>query len=44
MTGLAELAPGLFERVYPVFGTNKVFREVADAREKEQGEKSKYSG
>jgi len=44
VTGLAELAPGLFERVYPVFGTNKVFREVADAREKEQGEKSKYSG
>ena len=36
VTGFAELAPGLFERVYPVFGTNKVFGELADARDKER--------
>ena len=36
VTGLAELTPGLFERVYPVFGTNKVFGELADARDRER--------
>ena len=35
VTGFAELAPGLFERVYPLFGTNKVFGELADARDRE---------
>jgi short-subunit dehydrogenase len=35
VTGFAELAPGLFERVYPVFGTNKVFGQLADARDRE---------
>lgn len=39
VTGLAELTPGLFERVYPVFGTNKVFSQLADAREKERADK-----
>ncbi len=33
---LSELAPGLFERVYPVFQTNKVFGQLADARDKQQ--------
>ena len=36
VAGLSELAPGLFERVYPVFQTNKVFGQLADAREKQQ--------
>lgn len=35
VSGFAELAPGLFERIYPVFGTNKVFGELADARDRE---------
>jgi short-subunit dehydrogenase len=34
ITGFAELTPGLFERIYPVFQANKVFAELADAREK----------
>ncbi|MCC6961055.1 MAG: SDR family NAD(P)-dependent oxidoreductase [Dehalococcoidia bacterium] len=34
VTGLAEFMPGVFERVFPVFGTNKLFEDVADAREK----------
>ena len=36
VAGLSELAPGLFERVYPVFQTNKVFGQLADARDKQQ--------
>jgi hypothetical protein len=35
VTGFAELAPGLFERVYPIFQANKVFAQLADAREEE---------
>ncbi len=34
VTGLAELTPGLFERVFPLFGTNKLFEDIADARER----------
>lgn len=34
VTGLAELTPGVFERVFPLFGTNKMFEDIADAREK----------
>ena len=34
VTGLAELTPGVFERVFPMFGTNKLFEDIADAREK----------
>jgi short-subunit dehydrogenase len=34
VSGLAEFAPGLFERVFPLFGTNKLFEDVADARER----------
>lgn len=29
ISGFAELFPGLFERVYPVFGANKLFAKVA---------------
>ena len=36
VTGFAEMAPGMFERVYPIFRANKVFAELADVRE--QGE------
>jgi len=35
VTGFAELAPGLFERIYPLFQANKVFNQLADLREKE---------
>ena len=34
VSDLAELTPGVFERVFPMFGTNKLFEDVADAREK----------
>jgi hypothetical protein len=34
ISGLAELTPGLFERVFPLFGTSKLFKDVADARAK----------
>lgn len=34
VSGLAELTPGLFERSFPLFGTNKLFEDIADAREK----------
>lgn len=34
VSGLAELTPGLFERTFPLFGTNKLFEDIADAREK----------
>ena len=34
VTGLAELTPGVFERVFPLFGTNKLFEDIADARER----------
>lgn len=34
VSGLAELTPGVFERVFPLFGTNKLFEDIADAREK----------
>lgn len=33
VSGFAEAAPGLFERVFPVFGTFTLFRKIADARE-----------
>ena len=29
ISGVAELFPGLFERIYPVFGANKLFAKVA---------------
>ena len=32
ITGIAEFMPGVFERVFPVFGTNKIFEDIADAR------------
>jgi short-subunit dehydrogenase len=35
VTGLAELTPGMFERTFPVFGTNKLFQDIAEARDKE---------
>jgi len=35
VTGLAELTPGIFERVYPIFGVNKVFGQLADVRDEE---------
>lgn len=34
VTGLAELTPGVFERVFPLFGTNKLFEDIANARER----------
>jgi short-subunit dehydrogenase len=34
VSSLAELTPGVFERVFPLFGTNKLFEDIADAREK----------
>ncbi len=37
VSGFAEMAPGVFERVFPLFGTNKIFEEIADAREKDEG-------
>ncbi len=37
VSGLAELAPGVFERVFPVFGTAKLFEGIADARERKEG-------
>ncbi|MGE3074929.1 MAG: SDR family NAD(P)-dependent oxidoreductase [Dehalococcoidia bacterium] len=37
VSGLAELAPGLFERTFPLFGTYGLFRDVADEREKSGG-------
>ncbi len=37
VSGLAELTPGVFERVFPLFGTNKLFEDIADAREKDEG-------
>jgi short-subunit dehydrogenase len=39
VTGLAELTPGMFERTFPVFGTNKLFEDIAEARDKEHVEK-----
>ena len=29
VSGFAELFPGLFERMYPLFGANKLFAKVA---------------
>lgn len=34
VSGLAELTPGVFERIFPLFGTHKLFEEIADARDK----------
>jgi short-subunit dehydrogenase len=39
VSAFAEAAPGVFERVFPVFGTFTLFRKIADAREK-RGEKA----
>ncbi|GIW18111.1 SDR family oxidoreductase [Tepidiforma sp.] len=33
---LAELMPGTFEKIYPVFGVQKTFGKLADARREEQ--------
>ncbi len=33
---LAELMPGTFEKIYPVFGVHRTFGQLADARRKEQ--------
>ena len=35
IAALAETMPGVFERVFPVFGTHRLFEQVADARERE---------
>ncbi|MEO8541329.1 MAG: SDR family oxidoreductase [bacterium] len=37
VSGFAELTPGVFERVFPFFGTNKLFEDIADARERNAG-------
>ncbi|MGE0600900.1 MAG: SDR family NAD(P)-dependent oxidoreductase [Dehalococcoidia bacterium] len=37
VSGLAEMTPGVFERVFPMFGTGKLFEGVADVREKTGG-------
>lgn len=34
LTGLSEVAPGFFERAFPLFGTTKLFEDIADARER----------
>ncbi len=34
VSGFAEFAPGVFERVFPLFGTGKLFEKIADARER----------
>lgn len=34
VSGMAELTPGVFERLFPLFGTTKLFEDIADAREK----------
>ncbi len=39
VSAFSEAAPGVFERVFPLFGTFTLFRKIADAREK-QGERS----
>ncbi len=36
VSAFAEAAPGLFERVFPVFGTGTLFRKIAEAREKQR--------
>lgn len=33
---LAEIAPGLFERIFPVFGSTKLFRAIAEHRRRER--------
>jgi short-subunit dehydrogenase len=33
---LAEIAPGTFERIFPVFGSIKVFRKLAEYRQKQE--------
>ena len=35
LSGISELFPGMFERVFPIFGSNKLFEKVAK-REAEQ--------
>lgn len=37
VSAFAEAAPGVFERVFPVFGTFTLFRKIADARERQGG-------
>ncbi len=32
VSGFAELAPGVFQRVFPLFGANRLFKKVADHR------------
>ena len=34
VSGFAELAPGVFEKLFPLFGTHKLFEDIADARER----------
>lgn len=36
VSAIAEGAPGVFERVFPVFGTTGMFGKIADAREKQR--------
>ena len=39
VSGFAELTPGVFERLYPLFGTHKTFKQLADARERQAANK-----
>ena len=36
LSGVAELFPGMFERVFPVFGANKLFEKVAKREEQQE--------
>ena len=36
LTGFAELAPGSFERIFPLFGANELFRRVAEEQGKQR--------
>lgn len=36
ITGLAELTPGVFERVFPLFRTNDLFHDLAEARARKE--------
>jgi short-subunit dehydrogenase len=36
ITAFAESTPGVFEKLFPLFGSNKIFEQVADARDAER--------
>jgi len=40
VSGLAELTPGVFERVFPIFGTAGLFEKIADARAAKEAAKA----